>query len=84
MGTVLIIFSILFIFGPLAKAYADRLTRDLPDGSGVKPEELARVKEEVERLSAEVARLHDEQSFMLRLLSEGDRKKLLEGRNSQA
>lgn len=83
MATILIIFSMIFVFGPLAKAYADRLSRDLPPGAGVPPEEVARLREEVERLAGEVARLHDEQSFMLRLLSDSDRQKLIEGRNRQ-
>lgn len=78
MGTVLIIFAFIFVLGPIARAYAQRLTNELPPGAD--PEQLARLKDEVERLSGEVARLHDEQSFMVRLLSEGERKQL-EGRS---
>ena len=80
MATVLIIFAMIFVFGPIAKAYADRMSRELPPGAGVPPEEVARLREDVERLSAEVARLHEEQSFLVRLLSSSDQQRLLEGR----
>lgn len=76
MAAILIIFSMIFVFGPIAKAYADRINRGLPADSGASPAELARLREDVERLSAEVSRLNEEQSFMVRLLSEGDRAKL--------
>ena len=78
MATVLIIFAMIFVFGPIAKAYADRMSRELPPGAGVAADEVARLREDVERLSAEVARLHEEQSFMVRLLSERDQQRLLE------
>jgi hypothetical protein len=42
----------------------------LPPGDGA---ELARLREEVDLLAGEVQRLSDEQSFMVRLLAEGDR-----------
>ena len=74
MGTVLIIFAFIFVLGPLAKAWAERLSNGLPPGAD--PEQLARLKEDVERLSGEVARLNEEQSFMVRLLSDGERRKL--------
>lgn len=38
--------------------------------------DVARLRNEVDRLSAQVDRLVEEQSFMLRLLSEGDRRRL--------
>lgn len=74
MGTVLIIFAFIFVLGPLARAWAQRLSNELPPGAD--PEQLARLKDEVERLSGEVARLHEEQSFMVRLLSDGERRQL--------
>jgi hypothetical protein len=76
MGTLLIIFAMVFVLGPIAKAYADRLSRGLPAESDSTRAEIGRLREDVDRLSAEVSRLHDEQSFMVRLLSEGERKKL--------
>lgn len=82
MSTLLIIFAMVFVLGPIAKAYADRISNTLPPESDAHRAELGRLKEEVERLAAEVARLQDEQSFMVRLLSDGERKKLLEGRKS--
>jgi hypothetical protein len=42
----------------------------LPPGDGA---ELARLREEVDLLAGEVQRLSDEQSFMVRLLAEGER-----------
>jgi hypothetical protein len=79
MGIVLIIFTIVFVLGPIARAYADRLTRESGNEPiGIGPEVL-RLREEVERLSLEVARLQDEQSFMVRLLTDGERKKLAGG-----
>jgi hypothetical protein len=42
----------------------------LPPGDGA---ELARLREEVDLLTSEVQRLSDEQSFMVRLLAEGER-----------
>ena len=82
MSTVLIIFAFIFVLGPIARAYADRVSRELPPGTGVAPEGLKRLREEVDRLALEVARLHEEQSFMVRLLSESDRQKLIEGRKA--
>jgi hypothetical protein len=80
MGTILIIFALVFVLGPIAKAYADRISRELPPGSETSLGEIARMREEIDRLSLEVARLQDEQSFMVRLLSEGERRRLEEGR----
>jgi cell division protein FtsB len=78
MSTLLIVFAMIFVLGPIAKAYADRISRGLPPESESSRAELARLREEVDRLTTEVARLHDEQSFMVRLLSEGDRQRLLD------
>jgi hypothetical protein len=80
MATLVIILAIVFVLGPIAKAYAERISRDLPPGADPSPAELARLRDEVERLSAEVSRLHDEQSFMVRLLTDGERTRLLEDR----
>ncbi|MDQ3556225.1 MAG: hypothetical protein M3409_05555, partial [Gemmatimonadota bacterium] len=63
MMMILLIFAFVFVFGPIARAYAKRLDGTLPPG--VPPPELGRLREEVDRLSAEVARLSDEQSFMV-------------------
>ena len=76
MATMLIIFAMVFVLGPIAKAYADRISRGLPPDSDTSRAEIGRLREEVDRLGAEVARLHEEQSFMVRLLSDGDRKRL--------
>ncbi|MEX2582787.1 MAG: hypothetical protein WD766_05915 [Gemmatimonadota bacterium] len=80
MSTLLIILLLVFVLGPIAKAYADRISRELPPGSDIDAGDLARLKEDVERLTQEVSRLQDEQSFMVRLLSDGERKRLEEGR----
>jgi hypothetical protein len=53
--------------------------RTLPERAQRTEAELARVREEIDRLTGEVHRLSEEQSFMVRLLSEGDRARL-EGR----
>jgi hypothetical protein len=82
MTTVLIIFVMIFVVAPLAKALADRLSREVPPELASNRAELARLKEEVERLSLEVARLQDEQSFMVKLVGEAEQKKLPEGRQS--
>jgi hypothetical protein len=71
MTFLLLIFAIIFVLAPVAQAYAKRLNP--PDVPGVKPGEIARLREEMEMLAAQVSRLQDEQSFMLRLLSEGQK-----------
>lgn len=43
--------------------------------------ELGRLREEVDRLNGQVERLVEEQSFLLRLLGEGERPRLLEREN---
>ncbi|HEV2147812.1 MAG TPA: hypothetical protein VGR37_10450 [Longimicrobiaceae bacterium] len=71
MPLVVLILLIVFVVGPIARAYADRVRR----GANALPgaaEETARLREEVDRLAAEVARLSEEQSFMLRLLAPGE------------
>lgn len=79
MSSVLLIFVLIFVIAPIAKAYADRISGQLPPGDPAEGREVARLKEEVERLSSEVTRLSDEQSFMLRLLTDGERRKMIEG-----
>ncbi len=78
MAVLLIIFLTLAVLGPIAKAIAERISHPLPGNDEAQRLELARLREEVDRLSQEVARLQDEQSFMVRLLNEGDRPKLLD------
>jgi hypothetical protein len=79
MSFIFIILIIVFVLAPIARAYADRLGRELPPGSDASAAEIARLREEVERLALDVSRLQDEQSFMVRLLEEGDRKRLKGG-----
>lgn len=71
MAPVVLILLIVFVFAPIARAAAERLRRGgreaLPGGGP----EVARLREEVDRLGAEVARLTEEQAFMLRLLAPG-------------
>lgn len=76
MSTLLIIFLLIFVLAPIAQAVANRISRELPPGSDLNAAELARLKEEVERLTADLARLQEEQSFMVQLLTEGERKRL--------
>lgn len=71
MMTILIIFAVIFVLAPIAQAYAKRLERPLADPNALN--EIARLREELDRLSAHVARLDDEQQFMVRLLDEGER-----------
>jgi hypothetical protein len=67
---LILIVAIVFVFAPIAQAYAKRLNP--PDVPGVKAGDIARLREELELLSAQVTRLQDEQEFMLRLLSDGE------------
>lgn len=78
MGSLLIIFATIFVLAPIAKAYADRISRQTLDSPEVR-NELARLRDEVERLNGQVARLEDEHSFMVKLLGDGTRGKLGEG-----
>lgn len=68
MFSILLLFAIIFVLAPVAQAYAKRLNP--PDVPGVKPGEIARLREELDQLAATVGRLQEEQSFMVRLLSE--------------
>lgn len=76
MSWIFIVFAFIFVLGPLAKAYADRMSRTLPPPDPAAQAEIGRLREEVDHLSAEVTRLSDEQSFMLRLLAPGERASL--------
>lgn len=69
--TFLLFLAIIIVLAPLASAAARRLERrELP---GASPADVARLREELEQLSAHVNRLQDEQSFMIRLLSDEER-----------
>lgn len=79
--TFLLLIAIIFVLAPVAQAYARRLNP--PDVPGVKPGEIARLREELEQLAAQVSRLQEEQSFMVHLLSESDRRSLQSGRRGE-
>jgi hypothetical protein len=79
MGSLLIIFATIFVLAPIAKAYADRISRQAPLDSLEVRNELVRLRDEVERLNGQMARLEDEHSFMVKLLGDGTRGKLGEG-----
>lgn len=79
MGTILIIFASIFVLGPIAKAYADRISRQLPPEADTMRAEISQLREEVERLSGQVSQLQDEQGFLVRLLETTDRRQLSEG-----
>jgi len=72
MELVLIIFVFIFVIGPLVSAYSKRMSQQLPAGDDQTRAQLAQLRDEVDRLSAEVEKLSDEQSFLLRLLSPAD------------
>jgi hypothetical protein len=74
MMTILIIFAMIFVLAPIAQAYAKRLERPELDPGAVN--EIARLREEMDRLVTQVNRLEEEQSFMVHLLSEGERREL--------
>ena len=76
MGIIVTILGFIFVIGPIAGAIAKRIAAGASPAAIPERLELKRLKDEVERLSAEVARLQDEQSFVLKLLEEGDRKRL--------
>jgi hypothetical protein len=74
MAFVIAIMLIVFVLGPIARALAVRLARGGDAALPGAPQEVARLREEVDRLGVEVARLTDEQAFMLRLLAPGEQK----------
>ena len=69
-----VILVVVFVLGPIARAYADRVRREGRALPAPPTEEVALLRDEVERLGAEVARLSEEQAFMLRLLAPGEKK----------
>jgi len=78
MTTLILLLAIIFVLAPLAQAYAKRLSGpDVPPG--IHPGDVARLREEVDALAAQVNRLQEEQSFMLRLMSEGEKPRLQRG-----
>jgi hypothetical protein len=82
MAILLIIFATIFVLGPIARAIAERIAHEQPPDAVAGRSEMARLKEEVDRLSGEVARLQEEQSFMVRLLNDGERNRLGEARQN--
>ena len=82
MAFLLIIFGTIFVLAPIARAVADRISSEVRPEAMPDRAELRRLREEVERLSSDVARLQEEQSFMVRLLDESERKKLGETRQT--
>jgi hypothetical protein len=79
MGVVLIIFSSVFILGPISVALAFRLAKGGTRLDPASTAEIRRLREEVDRLTGEVHRLTDEQGFIIKLLDDGERKRLAEG-----
>ncbi|HEX8271153.1 MAG TPA: hypothetical protein VF615_00800 [Longimicrobiaceae bacterium] len=68
-----VVLVVVFVLGPLARALASRISRDPRPLPGAPPEEVARLRDEVDRLGAEVTRLSEEQAFMLKLLASGEK-----------
>ena len=62
MSIALIILLLIFVVGPIAKGYGDRISRGDHTAIGPADGDVARLREEVDRLSADVARLQEEQS----------------------
>lgn len=71
-----VILVVVFVLGPIARAVATRVSRGGPVLPAPPSQEVALLREEVERLGAEVARLNEEQAFMLRLLAPGEQKQV--------
>ncbi len=74
----------LIVLVVLAKWVFAGSDRALPENARRLELEVGRLREELDRLSMQVARLEDEQSFMVRLLSEDDRRLLQKGRDEAA
>jgi hypothetical protein len=73
MTFFIVIFIIVFVLAPLANAAAKRLSA--PPSPGALPDDVARLREELDQLTAQVSRLQEEQGFMLRLLTEGEKRR---------
>jgi len=73
----------LIVLGILARWVFAPTGRALPEQTQRIELEMSRMREELERLAAHVERLQDEQSFMVRLLSESDQRLLEEGREER-
>ncbi|MGI9182030.1 MAG: hypothetical protein ACR2H9_16200 [Longimicrobiaceae bacterium] len=73
----------LIVLGILARWVFAPTGRVLPEQTQRLELEMSRMREELERLAAHVERLQDEQSFMVRLLSESDQRLLEEGREER-
>jgi cell division protein FtsB len=65
----LLIIAIIFILAPIANGYAKRMSQ--PGLPAADAAELGRLREEMDRLTAQIAKMEDEHSFMLRLLENG-------------
>ncbi|HEX6746331.1 MAG TPA: hypothetical protein VF092_03375 [Longimicrobium sp.] len=65
---ILILFVVAWLTRWTAAGWANRGT---PQLEAQHTAELARLREEVDALTAQVVRLQDEQSFMMRLLTDG-------------
>ncbi len=61
------------------KWFATDARRALPEHAERTAAEMARLRDEVDRLATQVDRLTEEQSFMVRLLSDGERRSLAVG-----
>ena len=83
MTTIFIIFAFIFVLAPLANAWASRLERGLPPDTTKALADVDRLRTEVDQLTAQVTRLQEEQTFMVRLLSDGERRRLEQGRETQ-
>lgn len=79
MFFVIALFAIIFIGAPLAAAAGRRWEKEAGRPDPASLAEISRLRDEVERLSGEVLRLQEEQSFMVKLLGDAERKRLLEG-----
>ena len=84
MSFVLILIAIIFLGAPLAAAAGRRLEREGSQLNQASLAEIGRLRDEVERLSGEVHRLQEEQSFIVNLLGDAEQKRLLEGPTKDA
>ncbi|MBV9774024.1 MAG: hypothetical protein JO040_08750 [Gemmatimonadetes bacterium] len=72
MSIAIVVILCIFVLGPLARGASRGAFRQVaPGGSPEDRAEIARLREEVDRLGTEVMRLSEEQGFMMRLLEPG-------------